>query len=124
MPGGQRRHHHEVDGNYRRLPDSPVTALAFGPTTASVDVVTVQGILVGWAAVESTGTASASFDLMDGADDSGSLLVPVTVQAGQSTSDDFTSWGVWVQRGVRVKMLSGSVRGAVYFILAGDTAGR
>jgi len=121
---GERRHDAKDVQLVRRLPDSPVTAFAFGPITASLDVIGMNGILMGWAVVETTGTAAATFDLMDGADDGGSLLVPVTLTAGQSTSDDFTSWGVWVQRGVRVKVISGSVRGVLYFVLPGDTAGR
>lgn len=124
MAGGGRSADDRDVQTVRRLPDSPVTALAFGPITQSFTVAAMNGILMGWAAVENSGAASAAFDILDGTDDNASLLEPVTLTAGQSTSDDFTSWGIWVQRGLRIKMISGSVRGVLYFILPGDAAGR
>ena len=115
---------HDVDRELMNGPDSPVTALPFGPTTASVNVVGQEGILMGYALIETTGTAAAAVDFVDGADDTGTVLVPVSLSAGQSTRDTFSSWGVWIQRGLRVKVSSGSVRGVAYVILPGRNAGR
>src|SRR5581483_5165556 len=98
----------------RRLPDSPVTAFAFGPTTVSVDVVPSNGILMGWSAVETTLVSATAFDIVDGADDTGSVLQPVILAAATSGQGHYTSWGLWIQRGVRVNVLSGSVRGVLY----------
>lgn len=124
MDARQRRHHDGEDGAYRRGPDSPVTALPFGPTGGTLQVTANQGILMGFAAIETTGAASATFDIIDGGDANGPSLLPVSLQPGQSTRDTFSSWGVWIQRGLTVKVSAGSVRGILYVILAGPEAGR
>lgn len=96
---------------------SPVVALAFGPQAVSSNLVGRTCVLMGWAAVETTGAAVAAFDLLDGADDGGSLIRPVALAAGASTADTFSSWGIVVQRGLRLRSVAGSVRGAVYVVL-------
>lgn len=105
-------------------PESPVTALAFGPTGASLSLVGQEAILMGVSLIETTGAAVAAVDLVDGADDNAPVLLPVALAAGGSFLATFSAWGIWVQRGVRVKVNSGSVRGVAYVILAGPNAGR
>lgn len=96
---------------------SPVVALAFGPQAVSSNIVGRTCVLMGWSAVETTGAAVAAFDLLDGADDSASLIRPVALAAGASGADTFSSWGIVAQRGIRVKVVAGSIRGAVYAVL-------
>src|SRR4051794_30754957 len=117
MPERQRRLGAESTMHAHSGPDSPVTALAFGPTAASVQITPKDGILLGFALLETTGAAAAVVDLVDGADDNAPSLVPVSLAAGQSTRDTYSSWGVWIQRGLRLKVTSGTVRGVAYVIL-------
>lgn len=123
MPNRQRRDGADTDRYRLHGPDSPVTALAFGTTAASVNVLTRDAVLLGWALVETTGTAGTAFDLVDGADDNAPVLAPFTLAANESTRDTLSSWGLWVQRGLRVKVLSGSVRGTLWVVLPGPNAG-
>lgn len=107
----------DTDQHRHHGPDSPVTALPFAATAASLNITNQDGILLGYSIVEATGLASAAVDLVDGSDDSAPTLSTVTLTAGQSTREVFSSWGLWIQRGLRLKVISGSVRGVAYVIL-------
>lgn len=95
---------------------SPVDAFQFGTTTASVSIINRQCVVLGFGIRETTGLAAASVDIVDGADDNAPVLIPVDLAAGQSARDTYSSWGIMAQRGVRIRVRSGSVSGALYLM--------
>lgn len=95
---------------------TPVDAFPFGPTTASVQVVNRQCVILGFGIRETTGAAAASVDVVDGADDNAPVLIPIDLTAGQSARDAFSTWGIMAQRGARIKVRSGSVSGALFLM--------
>ena len=102
--------------------DSPVIGVSFPATAASVNLLSGQCALVGYAVIETSGVAAAVFDLMDGLDDNGSTLCPVSLSPGQSRLDTLGPWALAADRGIRLKWTSGSVRGVLYVALLGAAA--
>lgn len=84
--------------------------------------VTTVGVLVssnpeavsGWSFVETTGTAAASMQLVDGQVNTGDVLAEITLDPGASIRDTTGPWCLEAGRGVFVAVLSGSVRGTVW----------
>lgn len=72
-----------------------------------------SGCLVFHATEESSGSASAHYRLWDGADTTGSLLVPVSLSADQSTRDMFPSHIVPFKTGLYYELVDGAVEGSV-----------
>ena len=66
--------------------------------------------------VETTGTAPASLVLVNGQDATGTIVVPVTLTAGQSTRDYLAGGGVLFDSGVFLRVVSGSVSGSVWVV--------
>lgn len=97
--------------------DSPVIAVPFPTTTVSVPIVGRGCAWMGFAVVETGGVAAASFDILDGADDRGQLLCPVTLTPGQSRLETLSSWGLAANTGLWIKMISGSIRGDIFLVL-------
>lgn len=100
----------------------PATKVPFGPGGAGLLPVIASGqaILLGVTFVETTGTAPAAFDVLDGNDAGGILTCPITVLAGESDQRSFGPAGVDIERGIVINVLSGSVRGTIILIRAGD----
>lgn len=70
--------------------------------------------LAGWSFRESTGTASAQFDLIDGNDATGVLLASISLAAGESTRDTIGGHLLTIRTGLFLAVVSGSVIGAVW----------
>jgi hypothetical protein len=98
-------------------PDSAVVAVPFVATTVSVNIISRDCILMGWAVLETTGAAAAEVDFIDGTDDNGSMLAPVTLTANQSNRETLSTWGLAVQVGLRAKIVAGSVSGVAWVVL-------
>ena len=62
---------------------------------------------------ETTGAATAKYTLYDGTGVSGTLLVPVTLAANESSRDYFGKHGIPFLTGVYIEVVSGSVQGAL-----------
>ena len=72
-------------------------------------------LLFGWAVVESSGAASATFDVIDGVDAAtGTVLVPISLTMGQSTRDFLGAAPIHVQTGITIGNVVGAVRGALF----------
>ncbi len=102
----------------RNEPPTPVVSLDLGTLAASRIVNSRRCILVGWALIEATGAASAEVDFRDGQDATGSMLAPVALSPGQSVRDTLPPGGVAADAGLFAQVVSGSVRGTVYMVLA------
>lgn len=99
------------------MPDVPIVALPLPTTAVSVQLVGRDCVLFGFALAETSGVNPAVIDFIDGGDDSGAELVPVNLDARGSTRELPQGYGLAVQSGLRLKVTSGSVRGAVYVYL-------
>ena len=87
------------------------------PATSASRVLFGPGALVaGWALMETSGTAPASLVLVNGQDATGTIVVPVTLTAGQSTRDYLAGGGVLFDSGVFLRVVSGSVSGSVWVV--------
>lgn len=82
------------------------------PATSG-QLVNTGGCLVMHATHETTGSAAAHYQLLDGTDSSGSLLVPVSLSADQSTRDMFPSHIIQFEVGLWYELVDGAVEGAV-----------
>ena len=74
-------------------------------------------VLYGYSVKESTGTASAEVDLLNGASSAGDLAIPITLSAGQSTEDWFGPQGLHMPGGVYQNVTSGSIAGSLFVCL-------
>lgn len=94
------------------------------PTTgASLNVIARAAIVFGFAFRETTGVAPASFDLLDGNDVNGELVVPVNLSAGESVRDILGGTGVFFESGPFLRVNSGSIQGCLWQIDVGRDAG-
>lgn len=93
----------------------PFDALPIAAGSASAELVNGLGLLVGWAVRETTGAAGASLVLRDGVTAAGNLLVPINLDAGESTRDWLPHLGIAVERGV-FAAITGSVEGSVFVV--------
>lgn len=110
-------------GGIRRLPAEwwAPTPINVAATTTDLGFVSREGRLYGWAFEETTGAATAQFELVDGSSNSGDRIVPITLLANESTRDVFGQPGIRVRRGVWLHMISGSVRATIFYLGLTDT---
>lgn len=94
----------------------PILAINIPATSTDLAFVTRGGRLFGWAVEESTGSATAKLELMDGTSNNGQRIVPITLLANESTRDVWGKPGVLIQTGVWLHLVAGSVRGTIYFL--------
>jgi hypothetical protein len=72
------------------------------------------GKVVGWAFRETTGTTTAVIRLWDGTANTGRLIAPIALGAGQSTRDSTPIGGILTLQGVYFELVSGTVEGSVW----------
>lgn len=84
-------------------------------TTISQALVTRSGVLFGWSFKETTGSAPAAVSLDDGSSHNTQGIVAITLLANESTRDIWGFPGIWVNSGIYVQILSGSITGKIYF---------
>ena len=94
----------------------PAQSVAIPTTTTDVQILGGMCLLMGWAFVETTGSAAATFDLYDGVGSGGQLVAPLSLSSGQSTRDLMTGSGIEIRGGLFLDMLTGSIKGAVWLI--------
>lgn len=94
----------------------PVLTFPFGTITAGTNAFNRGTLLLGFAVVEATGTLPAELDIYDGNNANGALLRPITLNANESTSDYWGPEGVYCEQGPFLNVVSGSVRGALWYI--------
>jgi hypothetical protein len=71
-------------------------------------------VLMGFAVAESSGTAAAELDIYNGTDTNGQLTHPITLDAGESTSEWYGPQGIEMAIGVYPVIAVGSVKGTVW----------
>lgn len=96
---------------WRRVQTLPILA-----RTTDLNAIGRGTLLLGFSFIESTGVASAEVDILDGNDANGALVAAVSLQAGQSTRDTFGTHGVYCQSGPFLHVVSGSIRGALWYV--------
>jgi hypothetical protein len=82
------------------------------PATSGV-LVSTGGCLLIHASLETTGSAAAQYNLWDSDTNSGQLLLPVALSAGQSTRDGFRAHHLPFNTGLYYDLVSGAVEGIV-----------
>jgi hypothetical protein len=75
--------------------------------------ITGRGILRGYGFRETSGAGTATVLLRAGSDASGDVVVPITLQAGESVRDWFSDEGIAILGGLFVDV-TGAVDGSVY----------
>lgn len=98
----------------------PVDSLMFATTTVSVELTSRETRLFGWSFIETTGTAGAVIELREGGNDAGNLIVAIALNGGESTRDWLGLPGIRCRSGVRLVVVSGSVRGSIWPLLLND----
>lgn len=99
------------------MPDRNTIAVSM-PATVAGNTFTMGPVrLMGWSLKETTGAATAAFELYDGNDVTGQSLAPVTLQANESIRDWFGATGIICERGLFINVTSGSVRGTLFMKL-------
>lgn len=71
--------------------------------------------LMGWTAAETSGSAGCTINVYDGTDTSGSIVLPIKLASGQSSTDWYGPNGILFKNGVYVSMGSGASEGSVFF---------
>jgi hypothetical protein len=94
---------------------SRVRHLNTGTISASKQLTTLPGRLLGWALEETTGTASAKCRLHDGTDANGDVADRMQVGTGATAHISYFDVGVDIQSGLWVEVVSGSLSLTVYY---------
>ena len=102
--------------------DRTVKAVGIGVTTTTAQFFTGPARLMGWAFKETTGAATATFDLYDGSDATAGIVLPATLLANESFRDWLGPNGLLITRGAFLNVLAGSVRGALWTEMLPDEA--
>lgn len=84
------------------------------PSTGSQVPYGGNGLVMGWSLLETTGAAAAVVELYDGQDAGGQLVAAISLSPGQSTRDWLGPSGIETDIGLFVRVVSGTVRGAVW----------
>jgi hypothetical protein len=71
--------------------------------------------LMGWTAAETSGSAACEIDLYDGVDTTGSIVVPIKLASGQSSTDWYGPNGTLFKNGVFVNLSAGQAKGSIFF---------
>ena len=92
------------------------------PTTlnlpsASKQLVNTAGCLSVHATRETTGTTAAVYRLWDGSGANGTLILPVSLAASESTRDDFRDHHLTFEVGLYFELVSGTIEGSVSVLL-------
>lgn len=82
-------------------------------TAASSLLITGSGYIVYWAALDSGNSGGSQFNLWDGQNASGQLLVPVSLTDGESTSEYIGKRLVFYTKSLYFDLVSGGVTGSV-----------
>ena len=97
---------------------SPVKPLPVPADSADHQLTTAAGALFGYSLRETTGAAAATVEVIDGGDNNARVLAEVVLGAGGSESVWMGPVGIEVGSGVRVHVVSGTVKGAVWATLS------
>lgn len=100
----------------------PAQVLPVVATSADVQLLTGLFVLRGWSFAESTGSAAVTFELYDGTDETYPLVAAFGLAQATGTSLAIPGNGVIIRTGLFVEMLSGSVKGAVWYNAITHTA--
>ena len=86
------------------------------PTNAgsTQQIVTGSGCLLALVVEETTGSATARFELWDGDNTGGEYMGPWTLSAGQSFDNNYSIYGLRFRIGLFLNVTSGSVGGVAY----------
>lgn len=106
-----------IEVRYTGLP--PAQPLPFPATTGAVALLTNgAGIVVGWAVEETTGLNVARVVIGDGnAAAITRAIVPITLQASESSRDFPPNGGIMFQQGLAVQITAGTVAGVLHAVL-------
>lgn len=74
------------------------------------------GALFGFSLCETTGTAPATVQIINGNDIKGQVVMTVTLQPGQSTREFMAPYGVAFDSGIVVNVTSGSVITSIFIL--------
>lgn len=83
------------------------------PTTGDLTLLRLQGWIVYWSFRETTGSASARFELQDGGQQGAESLLLATLAAGESFRDFIERGTLPVRSGLYLNVDSGSIDGLV-----------
>lgn len=92
-----------------------VSSVPFQSGPGSLTLVAGDLRLIGWSAVETTGAASAQFDLVDGTGTGGALVGVEALAASQAATRSLGTRGVQVHSQLTLVINSGTVRGVIYY---------
>lgn len=93
---------------------SNVVPIPFVGAGASLSITPGPLVFVGFAVIETTGAAGAQFDFVNGTTNNGQTVVARAIGLGQSDDFECPDGGLYLDVGLFVNMLAGSIRGTVF----------
>lgn len=106
MPGKTTLADVEVLGRVRAV---PVPA-----TSKSIKIVSRRAVLMGWSLRESTGSAKATVEIIDGSSANDNLMASIAIASGGDDRIGLGPLGICADGGIYLSVLSGSVTGAIW----------
>lgn len=93
------------------------TAAPFSAVTTTKQLVAGSGCISGWAIRDGTVSPGLAWqaDLLDGLDGNGPIVASFSSSAMGGASEAYDDHGVMFERGLYLKVIVGSITGAVYF---------
>jgi len=91
-----------------------VRKITIPTTTGTLQLTTVGGHIMALIVEETTGSASARFELWDGTTTGGEYIGPWTLSSGQSFDNAYPPHGLVFRNGLFLNVTTGSVAGAVH----------
>lgn len=95
-------------------------ALTVNFPPASGSILTTGGCLTVHASRETTGSAGAVYRLWDGSGPNGTLLLPISLTASESTRDDFYAHHLTFRVGLYYELVSGALEGQASVLVEHD----
>lgn len=82
---------------------------------AALTVLDFAVVLYGWAATETSGSATAAVNVYDEASHTGPIVLPIRLAAGESAESWYGPGGIRFRNGVHINVASGAAQGAVFY---------
>jgi len=92
----------------------PAQLFPFAATGSDGQLALGSFVLRGWSIIESTGSAAAIANLLDGQDATGPLIAGIQLAQATSSTVVIPGSGVLIRTGVYLDVVSGSVRGTLW----------
>lgn len=71
-------------------------------------------LLLGWSIIETSGVSPVTLNIVNGGDNNGEVIAPISLTAGQSTRDLVPNPGLLIDKALTVVIVAGAARGSLW----------